>query len=323
MSHLAPATQHPPPPTGLLRLLSILYIICCNILLVNLLIALLNDTFTTIAERTVQKHAIDRTNVVLQLEKLSPLWLRKRFYNQFLMKVKSDVPTAEWEWDDSKHDEHGRKQKLYFKRFLNIERTGLPEDDDGILLALGASRVDEDYASQILDANKVVSHEQLRRREKLIDPVDMRDGIARVLKEFDGYVVTEADTLVVCDLQEDYVSGPLAVADAASCLGACNEAIAFFQKRGALVVFTQTCKPEDHCFFESEVAKRPRELENSTVQAAAEEAEPAPPVGPPQYERFRAEDMPYGRQARRAADKSSRLCGTCGGTDLRYHYLTL
>lgn len=62
---------------------------------------------------------------------------------------------------------------------------------------------------QVLEARAAVSHNDRRRREKLIDAEDMRDGIARVLKELDGYVVSDADTLVVCDLQSDYVHGPL------------------------------------------------------------------------------------------------------------------
>lgn len=202
----------------------------------------MNDTFASIAERTVQKHALDRTSVVLQLEKLCPDWLRKRFYNKFMVKVKSDEATPEWEWDPTRRDEHGRKQKVYYRRMLNVERTGLPEDDEGILRALGSGRTDEDFAAQLLEARKVVSKHDLRRREALIDLEDPRDGIARALKEFDGYAVTEADTLVVCDVQADYVDGPLAVAGAEAALGPCNEVVAFFERRGALVVFTQTYK---------------------------------------------------------------------------------
>jgi hypothetical protein len=41
---------------GLARFLSISYIILCNLLLINLLIALLNNTFTSVFEQVQQKY---------------------------------------------------------------------------------------------------------------------------------------------------------------------------------------------------------------------------------------------------------------------------
>lgn len=57
----------------------------------------------------------------MSLEKLCPYWLRRRFYNQFLKTVKSEMG-KEWEWD-AKLDSEGRKQKKFLSRMLNIERT--------------------------------------------------------------------------------------------------------------------------------------------------------------------------------------------------------
>lgn len=68
--------------------------------------------------------------------------------------------------------------------------------------------------------------------------------------------------------------------DAESAILACNEVVAFFEKRKALVVFTQTYKPEEHAFFEPGPLRWPE-------AGALGEAMPG---------QYRVEDRPYGRQ---------------------------
>lgn len=50
-----------PGCAGLARVLSIVYIILCNLLLINLLIALLNNTFGDVQEQVQQKQVHQRT----------------------------------------------------------------------------------------------------------------------------------------------------------------------------------------------------------------------------------------------------------------------
>lgn len=60
------------------------------------------------------------------------------------------------------------------------------------------------------------------------------------------------DALVIVDMQNDFVTGRLAVPQGAEVVGPLNRAIDAFGARGLLVVTTRDWHPPDHCSFQAQ-----------------------------------------------------------------------
>ena len=274
---------------GLMLFLYICNIIVDNLLLLNLLIALLNKTYSDVEARSQQKQIKERTEVVLQLERLMP---------------------AAW-------------RRSYYFEALKIERVGEATDgDDDIRHALGASKAGldmqvlqlacyacgcdkrackghvEDEARQPQDGQRVdIGHlldSQHPLRVQLRDLIFACDGSGplrcggaacdhckasaaaapEALVADKGKVgelgLSEKDTLLVIDMQMDYMSahGALPVARARTVISGdggetvqvpgpecllpvVNELIRAMDEAGGLVAYTQTCHPAEHrCLYD-------------------------------------------------------------------------
>ena len=89
------------------RILHITWIILANVLIFNVLIALLNNTFSEVFDEVQQKHVFQRTQVVLQLESI--------FRNHWLLKhllpfgsLKNDAGRARLHAPSRRADGHER-----------------------------------------------------------------------------------------------------------------------------------------------------------------------------------------------------------------------